>query len=52
MANWADFQTALQFVAGLNVALWGVPELRAPSITNEKRKEASSKFRHVNRKVR
>ena len=39
MTQWSDFQTALQFVAGLNVALYGVPELRAPGIGNELRQE-------------
>lgn len=40
MAIWSDFQTAIQFVAGLNVALFGIPELRAPGITSEKRQES------------
>lgn len=39
MTQWSDFQSALQFVAGLNIALYGVPELRAPGIAEERRQE-------------
>jgi hypothetical protein len=40
MTHWSDFQSALQFVAGLNIALYGVRELRAPGIADERRQEA------------
>lgn len=35
LAHWADFQTAIQLVAGLNIALYGLPDLREPGIARE-----------------